>query len=369
MMFELVTSESVEVRSEAIRTWTTMLKEAAIPLIRPFLKSPEAQTRRAAIRLMLQSDDPRTRQEALADFHALIVDFSPEGVQSRIEAARLMGELVEPEFSDHLSKMIGDDPSTAVVHEAMAAAARGKYSAVIPDILLRLSSAATKTAARQALVQYGEMAVKALRDALFDSRAPRDIRLDIPQTLSKIPAQTAMNALQGGLLDDDRSIRFKVILAIEEMARCVPDLKVDRQIIESAVMSDAVLYSQRFAVFSAIFGPKDKLADHGESLGEHGEDTHGFFVYQSTLHVPLLLRAPGVRPGQRATALVRTIDVAPTLLELLGFPMSEEMPGRSLLSQRSEPRIPSYGNRVSSTAPPVVNDEYYENLRSLGYIR
>ena len=68
---------------------------------------------------------------------------------------------------------------------------------------------------------------------------------------------------------------------------------------------------------------------------------------------------------QRATT---EFDIAPTLLEVLGFPLSNEMPGRSLLSGRSEPRIATYGNRTSA-APPVVNEEYYENLKSLGYIR
>ena len=40
-------------------------------------------------------------------------------------------------------------------------------------------------------------------------------------------------------------------------------------------------------------------SDHGEGLGEHGEDVHGYFVYESTLRVPLVLRGPGVAPGTR----------------------------------------------------------------------
>ncbi|HUP59392.1 MAG TPA: alkaline phosphatase family protein [Thermoanaerobaculia bacterium] len=62
-------------------------------------------------------------------------------------------------------------------------------------------------------------------------------------------------------------------------------------------------------------------------------------------------------------------DVAPTLLDLLGFPLSQEMPGRSLLRANEEPRIASYGARRSSAPAQGVNEEYYENLRSLGYIR
>ena len=40
-------------------------------------------------------------------------------------------------------------------------------------------------------------------------------------------------------------------------------------------------------------------SDHGEALGEHGEDVHGYFVYEATLRVPLVIRGPGVKPGTR----------------------------------------------------------------------
>ena len=84
-----------------------------------------------------------------------------------------------------------------MIHAAMAAAGKRKYAAVIPQIILRLGSSATKAGAREALMGYGEIAVKQLRTALFDSRVPRDIRLNIPRTLSKIHSQSAMNALLG----------------------------------------------------------------------------------------------------------------------------------------------------------------------------
>jgi len=62
-------------------------------------------------------------------------------------------------------------------------------------------------------------------------------------------------------------------------------------------------------------------------------------------------------------------DVAPTILDMLGFPLSREMPGHSLASVSEEPRIASYGNRKSAASARGVNEEYYENLKSLGYIR
>jgi len=268
-VFELLASESAQVRSEAINTVATVLKEAAIPVVLPLRKSPEAPIRRAAIRLMLQSGDARTRQDAFADFRDLVSDFGLDGENSRVEAARLMGELKEPEFTGYLSRLIKDDPSPAVIREAMAAAARGGYRGVIPDIITRLGSKATRPGAHEALIQYGDIAVGGLRGALSDSRVPLDIRLNIPRTLSKIHAQPAMNALLGGLLEEDRAIRFKVILALEEMARRFTDLKVDREIIESAIMSDALLYFRRFVIFSALYSERAKSSRYGDSLLYH----------------------------------------------------------------------------------------------------
>jgi arylsulfatase A-like enzyme/Tfp pilus assembly protein PilF len=71
--------------------------------------------------------------------------------------------------------------------------------------------------------------------------------------------------------------------------------------------------------------------DHGESLGEHGEETHGFFVYESSMHVPLIVHAPfSNTAGRRVTAPVRTADIMPTLLDLLQVPAPGGIAGVSL---------------------------------------
>jgi choline-sulfatase len=70
-------------------------------------------------------------------------------------------------------------------------------------------------------------------------------------------------------------------------------------------------------------------ADHGESLGEHGEDTHGIFLYDSTIRVPFVLAGPGVPAGGVVGTVARGIDVAPTLLDYAGL-AAKGMDGRSL---------------------------------------
>src|SRR5262249_55674975 len=73
------------------------------------------------------------------------------------------------------------------------------------------------------------------------------------------------------------------------------------------------------------------VGDHGEGLGEHQEETHGIFLYDSTLHVPLIVKLPGGQSaGEVLNNQVRTTDILPTVLDLLGFPASGEFDGESL---------------------------------------
>jgi choline-sulfatase len=73
------------------------------------------------------------------------------------------------------------------------------------------------------------------------------------------------------------------------------------------------------------------VGDHGEGLGEHHEETHGIFLYDSTTHVPLIVKLPGsINAGMVINAQVRTVDIAPTLLELAGAAALEKHDGESL---------------------------------------
>jgi len=72
------------------------------------------------------------------------------------------------------------------------------------------------------------------------------------------------------------------------------------------------------------------LSDHGEGLGDHGEQEHGLFLYRETTHVPLIVKLPGQRAQKRIAAPVQHIDVAPTILDLAGAPAEASLKGRSL---------------------------------------
>jgi choline-sulfatase len=101
------------------------------------------------------------------------------------------------------------------------------------------------------------------------------------------------------------------------------------------------------------------LSDHGESLGEHGEDEHGFFVYNATVHVPLIVKPPagsGIPAGRRHEP-VETAAVAPTLLQLAGLkgstdPIYAQFQSHALLGAGADTSQPSQDPAYSETFYP-----------------
>ncbi|HSR67718.1 MAG TPA: sulfatase-like hydrolase/transferase [Acidobacteriota bacterium] len=107
-------------------------------------------------------------------------------------------------------------------------------------------------------------------------------------------------------------------------------------------LKDHQLYDPSLIIFTA---------DHGESLGEHGERYHAFFIYESVLRVPLIIKAPQGRAGPRAVSgvrvrpQVRAVDLAPTICQLLGHKIPPWMQGQGLLAYmlgRREADLPAY---------------------------
>ncbi|MEP7116717.1 MAG: sulfatase-like hydrolase/transferase [Acidobacteriota bacterium] len=101
------------------------------------------------------------------------------------------------------------------------------------------------------------------------------------------------------------------------------------------------------------------MADHGEALGEHGETGHGFFAYETTLKIPFVIRAPGLPAGTTVAGTVRTIDVMPTVLELLGVSGGgsgsalPHMTGTSLVAN------------LAAGGPAIAHATYAESLTPL----
>ena len=114
------------------------------------------------------------------------------------------------------------------------------------------------------------------------------------------------------------------------------------------------------------------LSDHGESLGEHGEPTHGIFLYGATLDVPLIIAPPSggslgspavALAGRRVGSLARLVDVTPTVLDLVGLPVPSGLDGVSLLGVVAREGLragaPPPADATDALAGPVSYAETY----------
>jgi arylsulfatase A-like enzyme/Tfp pilus assembly protein PilF len=100
------------------------------------------------------------------------------------------------------------------------------------------------------------------------------------------------------------------------------------------------------------------MADHGEAFGEHGEHTHGVFLYDETIHVPLLFKMPEMRfAGQRVDTRAGLVDVTPTILETVGLPVPKAVQGESLVALIKSMKSPNDGKPVD---PPPDRPAYAE---------
>ncbi len=86
--------------------------------------------------------------------------------------------------------------------------------------------------------------------------------------------------------------------------------------------------------------------DHGEELGKRGRFSHGGFLWNELVHVPLVVAGPGLARGRRVTQVVELVDLAPTLLEVCGVPPARRHQGQSL------------ARWLASAAPPREDDEH-----------
>jgi choline-sulfatase len=119
----------------------------------------------------------------------------------------------------------------------------------------------------------------------------------------------------------------------------------------------------------ADFGMEERtlvflMADHGEGLGDHGEYTHGVFLYDATVRVPMIVAGPGIPRGQVISQQVRTIDVMPTVTAYLGLSAGDRVQGVSLMPAIVENRPVSSNYAYLETLYPKTSHGWSE-LRAM----
>jgi arylsulfatase A-like enzyme/Tfp pilus assembly protein PilF len=116
-------------------------------------------------------------------------------------------------------------------------------------------------------------------------------------------------------------------------------------------LKDKKLYENTIIVLSG---------DHGESLGEHGEATHGFFIYNATLHVPLIIHVPNAKNEKLVNDYASLIDIMPTLLHALSINVPAQVQGQNLLPLMSGTPEDAQRNLYAESFLPRIHFNWSE---------
>jgi arylsulfatase A-like enzyme/Tfp pilus assembly protein PilF len=100
--------------------------------------------------------------------------------------------------------------------------------------------------------------------------------------------------------------------------------------------------------------------DHGESLGEHGEKNHGFFIYNATLHVPIIIRLPGSSTPRVVSELASLADLMPTVLHVLKIDVPTQVQGVNLLPLMSASKAAESRSLYAETFLPRLHFNWSE---------
>ncbi len=234
--------------------------------------------------------------------------------------------------------------------------AGSRLSGNVPTLATRLAAAGFETGAFVAAFPLDRRFGLARGFGAYDDAYPRGadpLAFRMPERPGTEVVASALawwNAKAG-------SRRFLWVHVFEPHAPYAPPPPLDEEFRDDPYLGEVAAADAALAPLLSSL-PKSTTvivtSDHGESLGEHGEATHGLFCYEATLRVPLVVRSPGLAPRVDASPAAH-IDIAPTVLEATGLPRDPALPGRSLLSSASSA---SSASSESSADRPA----YFESL-------
>ena len=232
-----------DVRTEAIRALASLEGQNIVDLMLPRLREAEPSVRAAAVACLVSHGDTEQVDNAREVLQELLSDADPE---ARVEGAKALGAIQEPELHDQLIRLLYD-PEPEVVREAIAAIRRrvardGFNPLYVPTLISLLHNRRLKAEAREALVAFGEPVIPSLVHFMGDSDEPLWVRRALPKSIAAIESVEASRVLIDSLERfEDRFLRRKVIEAVGKL-HGQPIVEERREAIEAGIRTEVASY-------------------------------------------------------------------------------------------------------------------------------
>lgn len=279
----LLEHPSAEVRARAMEILTEAGDTTVVAKAEQLLSDPDLAVRTAALVYLMRHAhvDPLARIEQLGDFPdysirsamvaflarpgetqnlvaarallgTMLRETGPEGRRTRREAARLLG-MLPPEFDEELRTLLLD-ADLEVRREAIRSVGQLRRRRWVLRVIEALGVPELAPDAAEALARFNDTVVGTLRDHLADPETPIEIRREIPGVLARIGTAAATRALQHLLFEADTALRYRIIVALNRLARLHPEIALDRQMVETVLAAEILGHYRSYQILGTL-GP------------------------------------------------------------------------------------------------------------------
>jgi ATP:ADP antiporter, AAA family len=252
---QLLRDPDLSVRTEALLYLTHHAHVDPLELIQEVGDFADFSVRSAVVAFLARPGEAQNLECARQMLTAMVSEPGTEGRQTRLEAARLLGEV--PDCFDPLLSTLLADPDVAVGREAIASVGKLRKRRLVPELLDRLAHRKLGAEAAKALGGFGDMIVGALRDHLSDYSVAIEARREIPGVLVKVGTSAAAQVLMENLLESDTTLRFRIICALNKLHRLHPEIETDTQMLETVLAAEILGHYRSYQILDKLGAPAD----------------------------------------------------------------------------------------------------------------
>jgi AAA family ATP:ADP antiporter len=245
----LLQEPDLEMRTEALLYLARVTGIDPLEKVRELGDFQEFSIRAGMLSFMASPGPTQNIEAARAILDGMVSD---RDARARLEAARLLPRLSD-EFDAQLTLLLRDLDLEVTRHAVRAVGALRKtaFAAPLVDLLGHTELGAD---AADALSRLGDVAVRLLRERMFDDRVPIDMRRDIPGVLLRIGTPAAERALMESLLQSDPTLRYRIISSLNKLRQLHPEVRLDPQVIEILLAAEITGHYRSYQVLSALGG-------------------------------------------------------------------------------------------------------------------
>jgi AAA family ATP:ADP antiporter len=255
-MERLLRDPDLNVRTEALLYLTHNAHVDPLELIEEVGAFPDFSVRSAVVAFLVRPGQAQNLEAARQILEAMVSEQGAEGQRTKVEAARLLG-LLPDSFNPLLLKLLAD-ADTAVAQEAIRSVGKLRQRRLVPDLLDRLANRELRAEAAKALGEFGDTIIGALHDHLGDSSVAIEARREIPAILVGVGTPAAALVLTEHLLENDITLRFRTISALNKLCRLHPEIATDVQTLETVLAAEILGHYRSYQIL-------DKLGAAGDS--------------------------------------------------------------------------------------------------------